>query len=245
MPDEIPEITRWWQEECWVAVGSATDIFCVCQLQVAQGEEAKDKVTSKISPTWRISTWTITATREVKRRYVRRLLVNLSLLLHVTFKFTCWRRFSRTNNLIMSANSFDTCIFFSANRVGLSFLHIHQQAFSSGVWNLCDSQTRHAGTPKPASASRVCSMSDCCRWLSPVCHRSEEGGRIEGSALWAAADRPSPAHPHTLTHTHTEKRRVRMLNLSCTCWPVTHTKTVKCTESLLTAGQLLEMFEAL
>lgn len=179
-----------------VAVGSATDIFCVCQLQVAQGEEAKDKVTSKISLTWRISTWTITATREVKRRYVRRLLVNLSLLLHVTFKFTCWRRFSWTNNLIMSANSFDTCIFFSADRVGLSFLHIHQQAFSSGVWNLCDGQTRHAGTPKPASASRVCSMSDCSRWLSPV---SVTGARKEGGPGGARSEQQLTAH-HLLAH---------------------------------------------
>lgn len=53
----------WKQQRCRL-------FFCVCQLQVAQGEEATDKVTSKISLTWRISTWTITAAREVKRRCV-------------------------------------------------------------------------------------------------------------------------------------------------------------------------------
>lgn len=234
---EIPERTRWGQEECWVAVGSATHIFCVCQLQVAQGEEAKDKVTSKISPAWRISTWTIIATRAVKRRYGSSLMWRLFGWIchccwsHVTFKFMCWRRFSRTSNLIMPANSAITLliyIFFSQQTEWACPSCTFINKPSRPGCEICatarpDTQVQQVPQNQPPPVGYVLWVTALAEWTLSV-----TGARKEGGPRGARSEQQLTAHHCRLLahiHSHTEKRRVRMLNLSCTGWPVTHTKT--------------------
>lgn len=212
MPDEITEGTQYGQEEdCWVAVGSATIIFCLSTSgSTGGGSERQSEVkdlpdmenlhlndhSNKGSKTqvcmliWRLFGW-----------------ISHCCWSYVTFKFMCWRRFSRTNNLIMSANSAIMLlyIFFLCRQSG----PVLPALSSTSLLVRAVKSVRRPDLTRRSNRYRITSQSGMFyEWLfflsEPcLCYRSEEGGRTEGSALWAAADcPPSPsARPHTITHT--------------------------------------------
>lgn len=136
----------------------------------------------------------------------------------------------------------------SADRVGLSLLHFHQQAVPSRLRNLCYSQTWR--THPAGTASRL-AINTCflllfvtfslsngrlflCLIFSHKGERKERGSRgvrFKQQQL-TAHRRCQVAMSHSLTHAYTHKQSEDAKQQN------THMKTVKCTESPLTAGAI-------